>query len=76
MEHQEKRQRWWEVKREALLALGKETPVYVYDEATISSSIATLKSLSALNRVFYALKANPNPDGRNSNPRSIHGCQA
>ena len=55
--------RWWEVKRETLLGLAKETPVYVYDEETILNSIATLKSITALSRVFFALKANPNPEG-------------
>jgi diaminopimelate decarboxylase/aspartate kinase len=55
--------RWWETKREALLRLGEQHgAAYVYDRATIAEHIASLRRLSAVNRLLYAVKANPNAE--------------
>lgn len=54
---------WWQVRRQELLALAKEqSPLYVYDEETVEQAASALLALKAPDRVFYALKANPNPD--------------
>lgn len=53
---------WWAKKREALLAqaaLG--TPRYVYDLATVRARARELRGIGALDRRFYAIKANPHP---------------
>ncbi len=55
------RARWWERKRAALIRLGEEHgAAYVYDGATIAERIASLRGLSAVDRLLYAVKANPN----------------
>lgn len=53
-------QAWWREGRDALLALAAEagTPLYVYDRATLERSVRDLASLTAVDRVFYAVKAN------------------
>lgn len=56
-------QPWWALRREALLAqaaLG--TPRYVYDLASVRENARALRGLGALDRRFYAIKANPHPD--------------
>ncbi len=56
---------WWVTRRAALLALAEESggsPRYVYDGATVDASAAALRGLRSVDRVFYALKANSNPD--------------
>ncbi len=59
------RGQWWQDKVEHLLSLAKNegSPLYVYDEATIRNAAAKLRSLSAIDHLFYAIKANPNADG-------------
>ncbi len=53
---------WWHARRDDLLALAADaTPTYVYDEATLRARAADLQSLAAVDRVFYAIKANPHP---------------
>src|SRR5262249_46125104 len=53
---------WWQRRRAELLDLAaREAPVYVYDEATLEEAAAALLALSAVDRVFYSLKANSNP---------------
>ncbi len=53
---------WWKVRRLPLLEEAKKgTPRYVLDEETLHESLDALKALRAVDRVFYALKANPNP---------------
>jgi diaminopimelate decarboxylase/aspartate kinase len=55
--------RWWERKRQALLDLGqRHGAAYVYDGETIDARIAGLRRLTAVDRVLYSIKANPNPD--------------
>ena len=56
-----RRERWWERKRDALLAcLGDEQSAYVYDLETVDRRLASLGTLDAVDRVLYAMKANAN----------------
>jgi diaminopimelate decarboxylase/aspartate kinase len=55
--------RWWQGRKDELIAIAEEeTPVYVYDEATIGGKAADLMAMKSLDRVFYSVKANANPD--------------
>jgi diaminopimelate decarboxylase/aspartate kinase len=54
--------RWWQRRREELLRLGAEHDcVYVYDRATMQIAAGALRTLSSIDRVLYAMKANPHP---------------
>ena len=54
---------WWRDKRPALLdALGKRDAAYVYDLEAVRAAARGLRSLSAVARVHYAMKANSHPD--------------
>jgi len=54
---------WWQVKRNPLLQLALEkSPCYVYDKNTIIHQIELLKKLEGIDKIFFAMKANPNPD--------------
>lgn len=54
---------WWETKKEKLLAMAAEhSPCYVYDLETVEQSAQRLLKCHNLNRVFYAMKANSNPN--------------
>ena len=54
---------WWRDRRDELLALADEqSPRYVYDEATLRTKSRAIQGLSPVDRVFYAIKANPHPD--------------
>ncbi len=54
---------WWhEAERERLLQLGAEaTPRYVYHLPTVHQQARELKSLAAVDRLHYAVKANTHP---------------
>ncbi|MEP0548692.1 MAG: diaminopimelate decarboxylase [Rhodothermales bacterium] len=53
---------WWRERRGDLLALAERgTPRYAYDAATMRSAARTLLALEPVDRVLYALKANPHP---------------
>ncbi len=54
---------WWRSRRAELLALAAAhaTPLYVYDAPTIDRAAADLLGMGAVDRVFYAIKANPCP---------------
>lgn len=55
-------QPWWHTQREKLLAMAAQnSPLYVYDEATVRAQASQLKSLTAVTRLFYAVKANDAP---------------
>jgi diaminopimelate decarboxylase/aspartate kinase len=55
--------RWWENRREELLKVAaEETPVYVYDAPTIEARAKALAGLKSVDRVFFAMKANPHPE--------------
>ena len=53
---------WWRARRDELLALAREaTPQYVYDLATVRARAQALRSITAIDRWFYASKANAHP---------------
>jgi diaminopimelate decarboxylase/aspartate kinase len=59
---------WWVHDRKRLLAIARDrSPAYVYDERTLAKAARTMQSLP-VDRVFYAMKANPHP--------AILGCFA
>ena len=52
---------WWVKKKAQLLEIGAAREAsYVYDRESIERAIDSLKSLSAVDAVFYAMKANSN----------------
>ncbi|HEY2738367.1 MAG TPA: bifunctional aspartate kinase/diaminopimelate decarboxylase, partial [Thermoanaerobaculia bacterium] len=54
---------WWRERRSDLLAIAaEESPLYVYDAETLDRAVASLLALRALDRVFYSIKANHDPD--------------
>jgi diaminopimelate decarboxylase/aspartate kinase len=55
--------RWWHGAQEQLLAVAAQgTPRYVYDLRTVRERARGLAEAGAVDRRFYALKANPHPD--------------
>ncbi|MBL6991184.1 MAG: bifunctional aspartate kinase/diaminopimelate decarboxylase [Bacteriovoracaceae bacterium] len=53
---------WWSNQKEVLKAMDvSDVPVYVYNQQTIKDSISELKQLKAVDKIFYAMKANFNP---------------
>ncbi|HEX4023627.1 MAG TPA: bifunctional aspartate kinase/diaminopimelate decarboxylase [Steroidobacteraceae bacterium] len=51
---------WWRVRRAQLLSLGAEHDcAYVYDAQVIRAAAAALTALKSIDRVLYAMKANP-----------------
>ncbi len=53
---------WWAERRPALLALALDgTPTYVYARDEVRNAAARLKAIAAVDRWFYAMKANPHP---------------
>ena len=56
-------QGWWSAAREALLAeADRGTPAYVYSGPVLDQRARSLVSLANVDRVWYAVKANPHPD--------------
>ena len=54
---------WWEKKRARLLEIGAQREAaYVYDRESIVQAINALRELEAVDAVFYAMKANANPE--------------
>ncbi len=54
---------WWEEKLDALRQIAAEgSPAYVYDLATAEGAARDLLSLRNIDRLLYAVKANPNPE--------------
>ena len=54
---------WWEQKRDFLLDLAHvHSPCYVYDEKTLERRAEDLLNLKSIDKLFYAMKANSNPD--------------
>ncbi|MES1211409.1 MAG: bifunctional aspartate kinase/diaminopimelate decarboxylase, partial [Acidobacteriota bacterium] len=50
---------WWRRRRTDLLALAaEESPLYVYDAASLDEAAAAVRGLQAVDRVFYSVKAN------------------
>jgi diaminopimelate decarboxylase/aspartate kinase len=55
-------QAWWRRERTRLLALAAEgTPRYVYSLDAVRAQAQALRAIAAVDRWFYALKANPHP---------------
>jgi len=54
---------WWSVRRDRLLEVAaKGTPAYVYDQTTVDERLARLSELQHVDRLFFAIKANPHPE--------------
>jgi diaminopimelate decarboxylase/aspartate kinase len=54
---------WWVARREELIHIATErSNAYVYERATLTESAAQLKALAGLDRLLYAVKANPHPE--------------
>ena len=52
---------WWRTRRAELLALAEQHEcAYVYDPTVITARARALKALTAVDRVLYSMKANPN----------------
>ncbi|KGQ17718.1 Bifunctional aspartate kinase/diaminopimelate decarboxylase protein [Lysobacter dokdonensis DS-58] len=57
-----KRVPWWVGKRDALLSIaGQATPTYAYDLPTVRDRARDLSAIDAIDRRFFAIKANPHP---------------
>ncbi len=68
---------WWLKNRLLLLDIGRaHSPVYVYDESTIIEQIESLKSLQAVDKILYAVKANPSTDILSTMHRNGVGFEA
>ncbi|TAL62436.1 MAG: bifunctional aspartate kinase/diaminopimelate decarboxylase [Legionella sp.] len=53
---------WWETERDRLLTTSAmHSPCYVYHSATQAERAKNLLSLTAVDKLFYAIKANPFP---------------
>lgn len=54
---------WWVRKRERLLSLmnQNQTPAFIYDEEILRMRAHELLNLGAVDRIFFATKANPHP---------------
>lgn len=53
---------WWYQKREQLLEKATNTPIYIYNLEIVSERTKALTALSNINALFYAIKANWQPD--------------
>src|SRR5690606_32444519 len=54
---------WWQARRDELLALAaRGTPRYAYDLATVRARARQLAAIPAIDRRFYAMKANSHAD--------------
>ena len=52
---------WWQTERPQLLALAAETsPLYVYSAACLKENVMRLKNCTAIDKLFYSMKANNN----------------
>jgi diaminopimelate decarboxylase/aspartate kinase len=54
--------RWWEKERQRLIAACADGPRYVVYGPAVDASAAGLLALPGVDRVLYAVKANPHPD--------------
>jgi bifunctional diaminopimelate decarboxylase / aspartate kinase len=54
---------WWQDRRDDLIAMAPaEGGLYVYDLATVSARANAVAGIGAVDRAFFAMKANPHPD--------------
>lgn len=54
-------QPWWVEARERLVEIAARGPAFVYDRATLERMATRLTGMKAVDRVLFAMKANPNP---------------
>ena len=55
-------QAWWREQRQALIERAQtHAPCYVYSLPTVLAQVSALRSLKAVDRLLYAVKANANP---------------
>jgi diaminopimelate decarboxylase/aspartate kinase len=55
------RSAWWLGRKDELVAIAHEHhAAYVYDSGSVETAVSALKSLSSIDAVFYAMKANSN----------------
>jgi bifunctional diaminopimelate decarboxylase / aspartate kinase len=52
---------WWEKRTRLLKALGDREAAYIYDLDTVRAAARALRDMSSVQRVHYAMKANPHP---------------
>jgi diaminopimelate decarboxylase/aspartate kinase len=52
-------QAWWHERREELLAMAEDTPLYVYDGPSLDAAAGRLLALENVETVLYSVKANP-----------------
>lgn len=52
---------WWQGERARLLELAQSTPRYAYHLPTVRERAVALRGLRSIDRVYYAIKANPDP---------------
>ena len=56
-------QPWWLIRRDELIGIAREkVSAYVYDRSAVAEAVARLKGLQSVDQVFYAIKANSNPE--------------
>ena len=54
---------WWSRERARLMEKAQTaTPLYVYSADAVHAAVAELRRLDAVDRLLYAMKANPHPD--------------
>lgn len=58
----EARTRWWQEDQKRLLSLAAAGPTYVIHGPTVDWAARALTSLDPVDRVLYAVKANPHPE--------------
>lgn len=65
---------WWEHSRDALITIGAaQSPCYVYNPQVQESKADELLALTAIDKLFYAVKANPHPSVLNTlHAKNIH----
>lgn len=62
LEYKQAEPPWWLARSGELQAIARDSgSAYVYDSATLEQSAADLVALRGVDRVFYAIKANPHP---------------
>lgn len=54
--------RWWDLRREDLLALTEQAPIYVYNDETMNEIFFDLLSMDALQGLYYPYGLNPCPE--------------
>ncbi len=60
--HAPRPMQWWQTKREQLIGKAQHhTPMYVYNLAVVREQAKSLNAVAALDRCFFAIKANSHP---------------